>query len=215
MLELIQAIPFAFAALFPVVNPIGSSFIFLALVDGSSTPAINKLALKIAIYAAALLGIVLIAGSGILRLFGITIPIVLIGGGMVLAYIGWQMLNQPDGTTNNTAASVDSDKKIDEMAFYPLTMPVTAGPGCIAVAIALGAHSIGTDWESTILSEIGNCIGILLIGVSIFFCYRYAHAITRKLGTAGTRVIMRMAAFINLCIGLQLIYHGVQYIYKP
>lgn len=211
MLELIQAIPFAFAALFPVVNPIGSSFIFLALVNGSSVQAINKLAVKIALYAAILLSIVLIGGSSILRLFGISIPIVLIGGGLVLAYIGWQLLNQPDASTNT--ASVETDKKVDEMAFYPLTMPVTAGPGCIAVAIALGAHSIRADWEATILSEIGNCIGILLIGVTVFFCYRYAHAITRKLGTAGTRVIMRMAAFINLCIGLQIVYHGLQYIH--
>ena len=209
MLELLQAIPFAFAALFPVVNPIGSSVIFLSLVNGSSNLEINKLALKITIYSIVLLIIVLVAGSAILRLFGITIPIVLLSGGLVLAYIGWQLLNTPDTSSNKV--SINTDKNIDQMAFYPLTMPVTAGPGCIAVSIALGAHSIRPAWGDTFLSQLGDSIGIILVGATVFFCYRYAHIITNKLGPSGTQVIMRLAAFINLCIGLQLMWHGVQY----
>jgi multiple antibiotic resistance protein len=214
MLELLQAIPFSFGALFPVINPIGSSVIFLTLVNGSSHQELNKLSFKIALYATILLTVVLLAGSWILRLFGITIPIVLIGGGLVLAYIGWQLLNKPEETTSskNDVASANIDRDADEMAFYPLTMPVTAGPGCIAVAIAIGAHSIQRSLEATLMSQIGNVIGICLVGITIFFCYRYAFAITSKLGTAGTRVIMRLAAFINLCIGLEIMWHGIKYL---
>ena len=212
MLELIQAVPFAFGALFPVVNPIGSSVIFLSIADGSSPSQLNKLSSQIAVYMTIMLIVVLFAGSWILRLFGITIPIVLIGGGFVLAHIGWQLLNKPDAPTANHLVPVEMNANIQQMVFYPLTMPVTAGPGCIAVAIALGAHSIRSSVASTMLSQLGNSIGILLVGITVFVCYRYAYAITSKLGRSGTEVIMRLAAFINLCIGLELMWHGMTYL---
>ena len=158
---------------------------------------------------------VLFAGSWILRLFGITIPIVLIGGGLILAYLGWQLLNQPATTPVDKLPSGARDADLDQMSFYPLTMPVTAGPGCIAVTIALGAHSVAPAWETTIASQLGNTIGILLVGMTVFFCYRYAYWLTTKLGAAGTQVIMRLAAFINLCIGLELMWHGISYLKFP
>ncbi len=209
MIEILQAIPFSFGALFPVINPIGSAVIFLAIAQGSSLQEIHTLSSKIALYMTVMLIIVLFTGSYILRLFGISIPIVLIGGGLVLAYIGWQLLNRPDTEPTNDKAPMNLDRSLDRMAFYPLTMPVTAGPGCIAVAIAIGAHGIQNTWEKTLLSEMGNALGILLVGITVFICYRYANAITNRLGASGTRVIVRLAAFINLCIGLQLIWHGV------
>lgn len=210
MLELLQAIPFAFGALFPVVNPIGSAIIFLSLTNGSSKKELNTLALKISLYITVMLVSVLFFGSWLLRLFGISIPIVLIGGGLVLAYIGWQLLNKPAVPDEKMVNTADLDKNVDNMAFYPLSMPVTAGPGCIAVAIALGAHSYAHNLQATTLSLIGNAIGIAAVGLTVLICYWYAYAITSKLGSKGTQVIMRLAAFINLCIGLQLIWHGVQ-----
>ncbi len=209
MLELLQAIPFGFAALFPVINPIGSSVIVLALVDGSSTAELNRLAFKIALYTAIMLAIALFAGSWILRIFGITIPIVLLGGGLVIAYIGWMLLNQSNG--NHDAANVTrNDKSIDQMAFFPLTMPVTAGPGCIAVAITLGAHSAQSSLEVTLLSQLGYTIALVLVSLTVYFCYRFSHTITAHLGASGTQVLMRLAAFINLCIGMQIMWHGVR-----
>lgn len=213
MLELIQAIPFSFGALFPVLNPIGSSLIVLSLVNGASSHDLNKLALKIAVYTSIMLIIVLFVGSEILRVFGITIPIVLIGGGLILAYIGWQLLNQPASSTKPTVAASTSATELNSMSFYPLTMPVTAGPGCIAVVIALGAHNTQANWHSSLLSHIGSSIGILLVAVTIYFCYRYAHVIAAKFGTTGTEVIVRLAAFINLCIGMQLIWRGLQQLF--
>lgn len=215
MLEFLQIITFSFAALFPVLNPIGSSVIILSLVEGSPSQ-LNILAYKIALYTSIMLIVALVTGSWILRIFGITIPIVLIGGGLILAFIGWQLLNKPaEKRPHQEIEKAAGDyPSVNEMAFYPLTMPVTAGPGCIAVVIALGAHSIRPVWEETMTNQIGNGIGILLVSIVIYICYRYAHVITNKVGTAGTEVIMRLAAFFNLCIGLELMWHGVLYLIK-
>jgi len=214
MIDFIQIIPFSFAALFPVINPIGSSVIILSLVEGSAPAEINRLAYKIAVYTAIMLTIILFSGSWVLRMFGISIPIVLIGGGLILAYIGWQILNQPSNVQNSPLDESKSNKNFDQMAFYPLTMPVTSGPGCIAVVIALGAHSVRPVIRDTLLNQAGNTIGILLVSLSIYLCYRYTHVITKKLGESGTEVIMRLAAFLNLCIGLELIWHGIVEIMK-
>jgi multiple antibiotic resistance protein len=214
MLDLIQTIPFSFAALFPVLNPIGSSVIILALVKGSPSSELNKLAYKIALYTAIMLIVVLFSGSWILQLFGITIPIVLIGGGLVLSYIGWQLLIQPATPKKDPAVTNDLSANLDKMTFYPLTMPITAGPGCIAVVIALGAHSVRPELRDTLSNQIGNSIGILLVALTVYFCYRYTHVIADKLGESGTAVIMRMAAFFNVCIGLELIWHGLVYLLK-
>jgi multiple antibiotic resistance protein len=209
-LQLLQAIPFSFGALFPVLNPIGSAVIFLAMVNGASQAQINKLAFKVALNTVILLVVILFVGSWILRMFGITIPIVLIAGGIIVAFIGWQLLNQPaDSETDSTVAPV-KNLNLANIAFFPLTMPITAGPGCMAVTLTIGAHSLQPDWRLMVMSQIGNIIGLILSGLSVYFCYRYTNYITRRLGTAGTQVIMRLAAFINFCIGLQIIWHGVQ-----
>lgn len=214
LFEIIQVIPFSFAALFPVVNPIGSSVIVMSIANGASPQELKTLAVKISVYAAILLITVLLVGSWILRLFGITIPVVLIGGGLVLAYIGWQLLNAPADNNADKMPIQHPESEIDSLAFFPLTMPVTAGPGCIAVAIALGAHSLTGEWDTTLLNQLGNSIGIILVSLTIFICYRYSYVITHKLGQAGTQVIMKLAAFMNLCIGLELMVHGFRYLLK-
>lgn len=214
MLELIQAIPFSFAALFPVLNPIGSSVIILSLVEGNPPSTLNLLALKISIYTAIMLITVLLIGTDILRVFGITIPIVLIGGGLVLAYIGWQILTEPSDAKDRVKSSTTPEMKSDikSMTFYPLTMPVTAGPGCIAVVIALGAHASGDNLQTKLSQQLGNAIGIMLVSLTVYLCYRYTHVIADKIGQSGTAVIMRIAAFFNLCIGMQLMWHGIEYL---
>lgn len=217
MVKLIQAIFLSYAALFPIVNPIGASIIFLALVKDSSRQEINALALKISLYVIVMLVIVLLVGAIILNIFGVTIPIVLISGGLLLAHVGWQMLTKPNDNFAEQHRGPDSkDKNIDQIkkitdprAFYPLTLPVTAGPTCIAITIAIGAHTGQADWETRLISTIGYTIGIILIGGTVYFCYRYSHYILDKLKDAGRNVVMCLAAFINICIGLQIIWRGL------
>lgn len=205
----LQAIPFSFAALFPVLNPVGSAVIILSIVGNLDKAEMNLLASKIALYAFILLIVSLFAGSWILRLFGISIPVILIGGGLVIAGIGWQMLNQKVDPGEKTLTPDEASRTIQTMAFYPLTLPVTAGPGCIAVAITLGAHGQRSSWQETLITQAGDATGILLSALTIYLCYRYARVITARLGKTGTSVIMRLAAFFNLCIGLELMEHGL------
>lgn len=210
MLQLIQAIPFSFAALFPVLNPLGSALIFLTLTAGLADHERAKLAWKVGFNTFFLLTIVLLTGSWILRFFGITIPVVQVGGGLVVAYIGWHLLNKPDdGKVIDGEATYDF-KKAEGLAFYPLTMPITAGPGCIAVTLTIGAHEMSKSMPDTLWSESGAIIGIFLASLVVFLSYRYASRLTSKLGESGTQVIMKLAAFINLCIGIQIMWHGIQ-----
>ena len=209
-MELIQAILLSFAALFPVVNPIGSSIIFLALVPDASEQEIQKLALKISIYVIVMLILVLFIGSIFFQMFGVTTPIVLIGGGCLLVHVGWSMLNHPEDS-KLMDMSINQMEKVTyhHKAFYPLTVPVTASPSCLAITIALGAHLPEKDWELIIVSKIGYSIGIILTGMSVYFCYRYSSAILNKLKSTGKNVLMCLASFMNLCIGLEVIWHGV------
>ena len=115
MMTLIQAILFSYAALFPIVNPVGSSIIFLSLIKGSTTQQINNLAFKISLYSIVMLLIVLFVGSFILSIFGVTVPIVLISGGLLLAQVGWQMLNKPHDESTEHPYIVSRDKNIDQI----------------------------------------------------------------------------------------------------
>jgi multiple antibiotic resistance protein len=208
MLKLIQIILFTFAALFPVLNPFGAAMIFLNVASGLSDHDQAKLALRVAFNTFLLLTVVLLTGAWILRFFGITVPIIQVGGGLVVACIGWNLLNKPEGVGQRTYTS-NNFKEAEGLAFYPLTMPITAGPGCIAVTMAIGAHEV-SSYKDALLSEIGILAGILLASLVVFLSYRYAGVLTRKLGSAGTLVIMKLAAFLNFCIGIEIMWHGVQ-----
>ncbi len=209
MLTNTQIILFTFAALFPVLNPLAGAMIFLNLTRGAPRTLLNKLALEVALNTFILLVVVLFTGSWILTFFGITIPIVEIAGGFVVAFLAWAVLNEPvsDPSENNP---IENDKAVKDMAFFPLTMPLTAGPGCFAVTLAISAHETHKKLIDTVLSQASATVGILLASMTVWICYRYAKSITKKLGQSGSSVIMRLAAFINVCIGLQIMWRGIQ-----
>ena len=207
---LVQAIPFSFAALFPVLNPFGTAIIFLTLTMGASQKKRKELAFTIAINTIILLTIVLLTGSWVLRFFGITIPIVEVGGGIVLAHIGWSLLNTPAVEDKNDSNPINDNEKLSTMAFYPLTLPLTAGPGAIAVTLAVTAHQVNPVFTNTVMGELGCIAGIILSAVIVYICYAYAGNLVRKLGEAGMQVIVRLSAFLTLCIGLEILWRGIQ-----
>lgn len=206
------AIPFTFMALFPVLNPLGSAFVILALTIGTPSAIYNQLCRKIAINTFILLLVVFFIGTYLLEFFGISLHIVEVGGGAVVAFIGWRLLNQAvDTTAGNKTANAQGQKNILNSAFYPFTMPITAGPGCIAVALTINAHeTVKDNFQLNLFDEAGAVIGILLASLIVYVCYRYAAIITRRLGTTGTQVIVRLSAFIIFCIGLQICWNGLQ-----
>jgi multiple antibiotic resistance protein len=195
-----------YAALFPIVNPIGSAPLFLGLTQFSTEVQRNILARRIAINSFFLLLGSLFVGSHVLSFFGIDLPVVRIGGGLVVTAFGWKLLNsdtRPDGD----AAAKEGTGLPD--AFYPLTMPLTVGPGSMSVAITLGSQRPATaDLAHLALLGGAAVAGIAAITLTIYLCYRFAEVIVAKLGSGGTNVLVRLSAFILLCIGIQIIWGG-------
>jgi multiple antibiotic resistance protein len=196
-----------YAGLFPIVNPIGGAPIFLALTHHNSEDVRRRLAWRVAVNGFVLLLGSLFVGSHVLAFFGITLPVVRIAGGLAVASFAWRLLR--DG-----ASAADDRNEAHQApvidAFYPLTMPLTVGPGSIAVAIALGAerppHASG-DFDIVFLAA-GAFIGLAAIGLTIFVCYRFAGRMVAVLGESGINVMIRLSAFILLCIGIQIIWSG-------
>src|SRR5271170_7119577 len=140
------------AALFPIVNPLGSAAIFLNLVGGDLDPRVNRLlAWKIAVYSFFILVVSLICGTEILSFFGISIYAVQIGGGLIVTATGWTLLNRSD---SQTPTGKVTPREVLGNAFYPYTLPITVGPGSISVAVTLGAHLTDSLRARSILSPL-------------------------------------------------------------
>ena len=214
---IINSFLLVYAGLFPIVDPIGGAPIFLGLTRRLKAEQRNRLALRVAINGFLLLLGSLAIGSYVLEFFGITLPVVRIAGGLVVATFAWKLLHQSvelqDHSDAHAAAS--EDRPID--AFYPLTMPLTVGPGSISVAITLGSQRphAGGGLGDLALVGLGGAIGLLAIAVTIWLCYRYAERIIARLGDSGTNVVVRLSAFILLCIGIQIMWNGAQPLLHP
>lgn len=201
-----------FAALFPVVNPLGGAPIFLQFTR-FVTPAVRyAMARQVAINGFIILVISTVLGARILAFFGISLPVLRVAGGMVVTAVGWSILHQGDAPAERTSPEDMDQSRAEEQAFYPLTMPLTVGPGSIATAVAIGAQRSLADARDTtvfLLDAAASMAGLLAIALSIYFAYRYADAIERMLGKTGTNVLVRMFAFILLAIGVQIMWAGV------
>jgi multiple antibiotic resistance protein len=197
-----------YAALFPIVNPIGSTPLFLGLTQFSTDNERIVLARRIAINSFFLLLGSLFVGSHVLQFFGISLPVVSIGGGLVVTVFGWNLLISDQRPDNSGAAANLSAAHID--AFYPLTMPLTVGPGAISVAITLGSQRLKvTDPAHLLIPGGAAIVGILAIAATVYLCYRYAKHTVTALGAVGTNVVVRLSAFILICIGIQIIWNGI------
>jgi multiple antibiotic resistance protein len=197
-----------YAALFPIVNPIGSAPLFLGLTQFATNDARNVLARRVAVNSFFLLLGSLFVGSHVLEFFGISLPIVRIGGGLVVTAFGWKLLNSDARLNGDTAQ--DTVSTVPD-SFYPLTMPLTVGPGSISVAITLGSERPKNVDLSTLLQlGCGALAGIIAIVGTVYLCYRFAEDTVAALGKSGTNVVVRLSAFIMLCIGIQVMWSGWQ-----
>jgi multiple antibiotic resistance protein len=203
----------AYATLFPVINPLGGAPIFLNLVDGCSPAVRNKVARSVGINSFVLLIGAMIIGPRLLLFFGISLPVLQVAGGLVVAVMGWKLLNE--GTKSSGGGDDSSginDSNAMSSSFYPLTLPLTVGPGSIATVIALVANYKKTpnfDFENEIAGIIGGTLAVIAISLTIYIAYREASGIKRILGDSGTNILMRLFAFILFAIGVQIIWGGV------
>jgi multiple antibiotic resistance protein len=204
---LIEQTLLVFAALFPIVNPIGGSPVFLMMTRGLDDAQRALLARRIAVNAFLIVMCSIFVGNYVIEFFGLSVPIIRVGGGLIVCALAWQLLHA-DETGDPTRMRAHSSEEMAARAFYPLTLPLTVGPGSIAVAITLGAHSPrgATAWAITVAA---SALGALVLSLTIYFLYRYAERLERVLGVTGTQVLLRLSAFILLCIGVQIIWSGI------
>jgi multiple antibiotic resistance protein len=210
LLQAVKTTLLLLSALFPIVNPLGGSPIFLALTTDYTPPERRLLSQRIATNSFVLLVASGLIGTHILSFFGISLPIVQIGGGLIVVATGWDMLNRTDDD-DDRGSGVHHDvdpKDIYRHAFYPFTLPLTVGPGSISVAITLGANAARLPGINIpgILSII---VASALLGLSIYLCYGFADRLAKLLGVTAMNVIMRLSSFLLVCIGVQILWNGV------
>ena len=202
----------AFSALLPVVNPLGSALVFLGLVGPAPDEVFKNLAKKIAISTTLFLLVVEVVGTGLLTFFGISLPVVQVAGGLVLASMGWNLLNQPATPKAETAdVKQASYGSLEQQVFYPLTFPVTVGPGCIVVMLTLTAHaSVKGNVLEGVFAHVGIFVASVALSALVFFSYRYAPKLTESVPPATSNGILRIIAFVLLCIGVQITSNGME-----
>ena len=209
MTEAFNTFLLVFAAIFPVVNPPGSALVFLGLTRGA-TPEIRRiLAWRIARNSFCVLICSLLVGALILKFYGISIPVLRVAGGFIVAVAGWKLLSE--GSHKELEASADGVSRTEllEQAFYPLTLPLTTGPGTIAVVISLGlSRASYTSSTDEILFVLASLAAAVAIAITIFLCFAYADRVQRLLGPGGTDIAVRLSAFILFCLGIQILWSG-------
>jgi multiple antibiotic resistance protein len=209
--EFSQTVLLLVTGLFPIINPPASALIVLSLMPHATPAERAELAWRITTNSFAILLGSLLIGAYVLSFFGISIPVLRVAGGLVIGIAGWNLLQKPDEEESDDETQAlnarKSDSSLASRAFYPLTLPLTVGPGSIAVAIALGT---GTPREGPSAGHfLGVGAALIILCASIYVCVRFAGDLERLLGTVGTQVAMRLFAFVIFCIGVQLFWLGL------
>ncbi len=204
----------AFSALLPLMNPLGSALVFLGLVGEAPATVYRHLAGRIAINNVIFLAIIELLGVTILNFFGISLPIVQFAGGIVIAAMGWSVLNERDAraTSRKKQEETDQDRQahdFEQEVFYPFTFPITSGPGTLVALITVTAHNSSRTLTKNVLSHAGVFLAIVVLSLLVYFCYRYAPKITRVIPPATAHGILRVIAFILFCIGVQISWNGL------
>lgn len=202
---------FVLATLLPILNPAATAPIFLGLTEGASTRTRAILAQRIARNMFGLLLGSMLIGSYVLDFFDIALPIVRIGGGLIVAAMAWRLLNTTDASYDNSSTLADSftPAQARKQAFYPLTFPVSCGAGSIAAAITVGVSLHDRNPVVSLARIAGGTLALLAIGVLVFLAFRYAQYVLHRLGETGTVIFMRLSAFILLCLGVQIVWDGL------
>lgn len=211
-LDLFQAIGFGLAMILPLANPITTVALFLGLSRGMTAREMNREATLTSCYVFAIMCVAYYAGQLVMHTFGISIPGLRIAGGLIVSFIGFKMLFPAKETADDmrsiTAADMQKNNK-ESIAFIPLAMPSTAGPGTIAMIISSSATAASTTAFSPIVLQIAPICIFLSVAVILWLCLRSAHFIMKLLGRGGVEAISRLMGFLLVCVGVQFIINGV------
>jgi len=190
-----------------MVNPIAMSSLFFSITQYATDAERKKLAGLVSVYGTVLLIGTLILGPYLLHFFGLHPADIRVAGGLVVFSIAWKMLVEP----KESKPTMHNDKNNDDvmsLAFFPLTMPLTAGAGSIAIVVALASQAKAT--KGIINQYIAIALAIVAIFILVYFCYRYSSVIFETLGKTGSKVVSSLSAFILLAIGVSVTWSGLQ-----
>ena len=207
MADAVKVFLLTVSALFPIVDPLAGSPIFLAMTEKYPASTRRTLAWRVATNSLVLMVGSYFVGAHVLNFFGVSLPVVQIGGGLVVASMGWGMLLEKEQAYETARKNVQCQDALHS-AFYPLTLPLTVGPGSISVAITLGANSTRRyGFHMTIV--LAALIAMVCIAISVLLCYGLADQIARVIGKTGMMVIVRLSSFLLVCIGVQIMWNGI------
>jgi len=215
-LPFLHLIFFAFLSLFPAVNPVGSAFIVDPLLGGLDRGERRRASKRVAFYCLSICTVSALIGSWILKLFGISIPIVQLAGGIMICRMGWQLLTSDDAVKGKKETAQPNRKAdtIEDFLFYPIAFPMTTGAGTISVILTLSAH----ENENTVMDHVYNLsalfIAIMLMCLLIYICYNNAPRLIHRLGPRGEQIVNRLSAFLVFCIGMQIAWSGIRSLMK-
>jgi multiple antibiotic resistance protein len=200
----------ALAAVLPILNPPASAPVFVNLTRGLDGATRAGLARRIGLNAALMLVGAMLVGTYVLDFFGVSLPIVRVAGGLIVAVTAWGMLYAQQVRNEDKAQMAESltQDNVRIQAFYPMTFPLTCGPGSISAAITVGAALHSKHWATSAANFAGGLTALAVIGVLIMLTFRYAGRILRPLGEVGLIVFLRLTAFILLCVGVQIFWDG-------
>jgi multiple antibiotic resistance protein len=196
---------FAYLALFPILNPPAMAPVFFQLTSGVPRQR-NRLAARIGFYTFCFLTSLLLVGGWLLKLLGISIPVISVAGGLLLFHSAWHMLNRDPRMSDSEKAEIQGSMM--DKAFFPLTLPVTAGPGAMAVTLSLVPKG-GFFELTTAVKFLATAVGIGLAAATVYIFYRFSAAVIRKLGRTGEATISQISAFILLAVGVQIVWNGL------
>lgn len=207
MTDAVKVFLLTVSALFPIVDPLAGSPIFLAMTREYPTETRRSLAWRVALNSLILMISSYFVGAHVLNFFGVSLPVVQVGGGLVVASLGWSMLLERDETYETSRKNVQCSDALHS-AFYPLTLPLTVGPGSISVAITLGANST-RRYGFHLAIILAALIAMAAIAVSVLLCYGLADQLARAIGKTGMIVVVRLSSFLLVCIGVQIMWNGI------
>lgn len=200
------------ATVVPALSPIGISVFFLALTEGASKELRQSMATRIALQTSLLMVFFMLFGAIILNMFSLSIDTVRLGGGLLLAVIGWNMINaKPNEELTEKPAQTLSPESARQLIFYPLTFPLSFGPGTLAATITVSVALLDSDSTAVVAANLlGAVVGCLVAGSTVLICYRYADRILKPLGKSGVMIFLNFSAFILMCLGIQVAWGGLR-----
>lgn len=202
----------AFGALFSIVNPLSGAFIFFGATLDLEPKVRAQVSRWVSIYAFCIVALSLYVGAYVLSFFGISIPVLRVAGGIVVSMSGWRMLTEPDATEQRRS-EIPNSRPIhvppSRLAFYPLTMPLTTGPGTISVAISIGAgRPSGLHPAALLAFFLETLAAVALLVMLVYGFYRNSARLADLIGPTGTTIVVRLSAFLLFCIGIQVLWNG-------